>query len=69
MARSAVERLTVDFVELSPAGLLDAIVNVDTAIKAAAANVFAKVFIMSLYYSLLVLSYKLHQPHIHQLKP
>jgi len=44
MARSAVDRLTVAFLELSPAGLLAAIVNVDTAIKAAAAIVFAKVF-------------------------
>ncbi|WP_222594653.1 hypothetical protein, partial [Sphingobacterium faecium] len=38
---------------------------VDTAIKAAAANVFAKVFIMSLCYIVI----KLHQPHINQLKP
>ncbi|MNL62123.1 hypothetical protein D3C87_1861170 [compost metagenome] len=50
MARSAVDRLTAAFLELSPAGLLAAIVNVDTAIKAAAANVFAKVFIISLCY-------------------
>jgi hypothetical protein len=42
-----------------------AIVNVDTAIKATAANVFVKVFIMSLCYIVI----KLHQPHIHQLTP
>ncbi|MCY1464594.1 hypothetical protein D9M71_826360 [compost metagenome] len=50
MARSAVDRLTVAFLELSPTGLPAAIVHVDIVIKAAAANVFAKVFIMSLYY-------------------
>ncbi|MCW2263725.1 hypothetical protein EDF67_11115 [Sphingobacterium sp. JUb78] len=44
MARSAVDRLTTAFLELSPTGLPAAIVNVDSAINAAAANVFAKVF-------------------------
>jgi hypothetical protein len=45
-----VERLTLAFVAFAP-GPSAAIANVDTAIKAAAANVFIRVFIMSLFYS------------------
>ncbi|MGJ1322484.1 hypothetical protein ACR780_07340 [Sphingobacterium faecium] len=50
MARSAVDKLTTAFLGYDTSGLSAAIVKVDTAIKAAA-NVFAKVFIMSLCYT------------------
>ncbi|MNT42840.1 hypothetical protein D3C72_1792790 [compost metagenome] len=50
MARSAVDKLTTAFLGFDTSGFPAAIVKVDTAIKAAAANVFAKVFIMSLCY-------------------
>ncbi|MNI53603.1 hypothetical protein D3C73_1084480 [compost metagenome] len=43
------ERLTFAFVAFAP-GPSAAIAKVDTAIKAAAANVFTSVFIMSLFY-------------------
>ncbi|HAL54297.1 MAG TPA: hypothetical protein DCP78_19295, partial [Sphingobacterium sp.] len=46
---SAVERLMLVFVAFAP-GPSAAIAKVDTAIKAAAVNVFTKVFIMSLFY-------------------
>jgi len=44
MARSAVDRSTTAFLGFGTSGLPAAIVNVDTAIKTAVVNVFAKVF-------------------------
>lgn len=44
MARSAVDRLTTAFLGFGISGLPATILKVKTAIKAAAVNVFAKVF-------------------------
>ena len=44
MVKSAVDKLTTAFLGFATSGLPAAIVKVETAIKAAAANVFAKVF-------------------------
>ena len=44
MARSVVDKLTTAFLGFETSSLPAPIVNVDTEIKAATANVFAKVF-------------------------